>query len=70
MNDCALSCLLKKSKCKEKKCRMWIDYGEDLNCTLIAVNSHPGPMTLEETSKRFGLSIVRTKQIQDKALQK
>ena len=55
--------------CKEKKCRLWINYDEDLNCTLIATNKKSN-MTLAEVAKRLHLSIVRIKQIQDKALQK
>ena len=55
--------------CEEKKCRLWIDYNEDLNCTLIATNKKNN-MTLAEVAKRLHLSIVRIKQIQDKALQK
>jgi DNA-directed RNA polymerase sigma subunit (sigma70/sigma32) len=49
---------------------LWLDYKKDLNCTLIAVHNSKGPMSLEETAKRFSLSIVRIKQIQDKAVQK
>jgi len=45
---------------------MWMDYKEDLNCTLIAVEKH-GKMTLREVAKRMGVSFVRIKQIQDKA---
>jgi len=48
---------------------MWISYADDLNCTLIAVNKN-GKMTLAEAAKRLNLSIVRVKQIQDKAIQK
>ena len=70
MNNCAKNCILKKNECDKKSCRMWIDYKKDLNCTLIAVHNSKGPMTLEQTSKRFNLSLVRVKQIQDKALQK
>jgi len=70
MNSCAKDCILKKSKCDKRGCRMWIDYKEDLNCALVAVYNNKGPMTLEEVSKRFNLSVVRIKQIQDKALQK
>jgi len=40
-----------------------------LNCSLMSVQKH-GPMTLEETAKRLSLSIVRVKQLQDRALQK
>ena len=70
MNKCAKKCLLLKTACKQDGCRMWIDYEQDLNCTLIATKQHIGPMTLSEVSKRVQLSIVRVKQIQDKALQK
>jgi len=70
MNDCAKECISNKKKCERANCRLWVDYKKDLNCTLIAVHNNKGPMSLEETSKRFGLSIVRIKQIQDKAVQK
>tara|TARA_R110002167_G_scaffold58772_1_gene166514 strand:+ start:380 stop:556 length:177 start_codon:yes stop_codon:yes gene_type:complete len=49
---------------------MWIDYKDDLNCTLIAVGKSKDSMTLDEVSKRLNLSIVRVKQIQDKAVEK
>tara|TARA_B100001123_G_scaffold24231_1_gene26284 strand:+ start:1817 stop:1987 length:171 start_codon:yes stop_codon:yes gene_type:complete len=48
---------------------MWIDYEEDLNCTLVCVNNN-GPLTLREVAKREKLSFVRVKQIQDDAIQK
>ena len=70
MNNCAKECILNKNECGKKKCRMWINYKKDLNCTLIAIYNNKGPMTLEQASKRFDLSLVRIKQIQDKALQK
>jgi len=69
MIGCAKGCLEKQENCKEEKCRMWIDYGEDLNCTVISVKNNP-EMTLSEVSKRLDISLVRVKQIQDKALQK
>jgi len=52
-----------------KDCKHWIDYEKDLNCTLIAVESH-GAMTLREVSERLGISFVRVKQIQDRAIKK
>ena len=48
-----------------------INYPEDLNCTLIAINkNHTGELTLREVADRMGVSFVRIKQIQDQALQK
>jgi len=70
MKECAKNCILKNKACKIKDCRMWIDYGKDLNCTLITINKNKGSMTLDEVSKRMHLSIVRIKQIQDKAVEK
>jgi len=52
-----------------KDCKYWIKYEDDLNCTLIAVEKH-GSMTLREVSERLGISFVRVKQIQDKAVKK
>ena len=69
MRDCSKKCLLAATCCEEKECRMWIDYPEDNNCTLIAVDKH-GPMTLKEVAARHHISIVRAKQIRDQTLKK
>ena len=55
--------------CKEKACRYWIDYEEDNNCSLITVDKH-GRITLREVAERLGVSYVRIKQIEDKAILK
>ena len=51
MRDCAKECYLTKTICQNKECRLSIDYEEDLNCTIVAVQRH-GPMTLEEIGKK------------------
>ena len=58
-----------KVSCEIKDCRQWINYEEDLNCTIITVKKY-GPLTLREISDRLGISFVRVKQIQDKTLTK
>jgi hypothetical protein len=55
--------------CKETGCRYWIDYKEDNNCSLITVDKH-GRITLREVAERLGVSYVRIKQIEDKAILK
>jgi DNA-directed RNA polymerase sigma subunit (sigma70/sigma32) len=60
----------KKICCQEKKCRQWIDYKDDLNCVLRAVEKDNKGMTLREVAKRIGVSFVRIKQIEDCALKK
>ena len=55
--------------CDIKECRQWMDYEEDLNCAVVCANKN-GPLTLHETSARLGVSFVRIKQNQDRALQK
>jgi DNA-directed RNA polymerase sigma subunit (sigma70/sigma32) len=70
-----MKCLkdLKQNKkcCQKKDCRQWIDFEDDLNCTLeaIAKNEHAS-MTLREVGNRLGVSFVRIKQIEDAALKK
>ena len=69
MRKCKTGVILTNKPCQECKCRQWLDYEEDLNCTLIAVDKH-GPMTLREVGDRLGISFVRVKQLQDVALNK
>ena len=69
MRECAKKCVIAERDCREQSCRMWIDYPEDNNCTLIAVHKH-GPMTLKEVAARHHISIVRAKQIVDETLKK
>jgi DNA-directed RNA polymerase sigma subunit (sigma70/sigma32) len=69
MRKCATECYLKRVNCDQKECRLWLDHKEDQNCTLIAVEKN-GPMTLKEIALRHNISIVRVKQIADKALLK
>ena len=69
MRECAKNCSEKNAKCGQHDCRLWINYKKDLNCTLVAVDRNK-QMTLDEVSKRLGISLVRVKQIQDKAVQK
>ena len=69
MRKCKIGVILSNKPCEECKCRQWIDYKEDLNCTLVAVEKH-GPMTLREVGDRLGISFVRVKQLQDVALAK
>ena len=67
--DCKEECKLCSKECLSTECRNWIDYDQDLNCALIAVEKH-GSMTLHEVAKRMGVSFVRIKQIQDLAMGK
>ena len=69
MRDCAKDCYLATVSCLNEECRMYIEYEEDLNCTLVAIHKH-GSMTLEEIGKRHQVSTVRIKQILDSVLAK
>ncbi len=69
MRKCKIGVVLSNKPCEECKCRQWLDYKEDLNCTLVAVDRH-GPMTLREVGDRLGISFVRVKQLQDTAIAK
>lgn len=67
--ECAQSCLETGHKCNKEECRMWINYKEDQNCSLVAIYQN-GSMTLEEVAKRMGVSFVRVSQIEKQALKK
>ena len=69
MRKCMIDCINDKKACENKECRQWLDYEEDLNCTLIAVEKHD-TLTLREVADRMGVSFVRIKQIQDRAIEK
>ncbi len=69
MKSCCNCCIVNDVGCPIEDCRHWIDYEDDLNCSLIAVEKH-GTMTLREVSDRMGITFVRVKQIQDKSLKK
>jgi len=67
--ECDKICEMNNEPCQQKDCRQWIDYKEDLNCTLICANKN-GSLTLREVAKRMGISYVRVKQIEEAALKK
>jgi hypothetical protein len=55
--------------CRGDKSSCWIDYPEDDNCIYVAIKKN-GAMTLEQVSKRIGVSLVRISQIEKQALKK
>ena len=69
MKKCLEACKNLNTSCPVEDCRYWIDYEQDLNCTLESVNKNDA-MTLREVGDRLGLSYVRVKQIQDNVLNK
>jgi len=69
MSKCIETCRKLKTACPVEDCRQWINYEEDLNCTLESVRKNED-MTLRDVADRLGLSFVRVKQIQDQAVEK
>ena len=69
LRECSRKCIRKKKSCIEKECRLWQDFPEEYNCTLVSVYE-TGPMTLREVAEREHLSFARIKQIETKALRK
>tara|TARA_R110000824_G_scaffold70926_2_gene181826 strand:- start:776 stop:1093 length:318 start_codon:yes stop_codon:yes gene_type:complete len=66
---CFDACVDNNVSCPVKDCRYWIDYEEDLNCTIVCANDN-GALSLREISDRMGVSFVRIKQIQDLTVSK
>mgnify|MGYP003154043815 FL=1 len=69
LRECSRKCMKRKKQCKDTGCRLWQDYPEEYNCTLVSVYEH-GSMTLREVAEREHLSFARIKQIETKALKK
>ena len=69
MKECLEICKQLKCSCPVKECKSWIDYEDEYNCMHEAIERN-GAMTLREVAERMGVSFVRIKQIEDKALVK
>lgn len=67
--DCAKECLNSGQSCSKHGCRMWINFEEEQNCSLVSIYQN-GPMTLEEVGKRLDVSFVRVSQIEKQAVKK
>lgn len=66
---CSRRCKELDVECPHQDCRLWIDFKEELNCTLISIYEI-GPMTLRQIAERSGISFARVKQIETKAVLK
>ncbi len=66
---CSRKCMELKTACPNEECRLWIDFKNEYNCTLISIYEN-GPMTLREIAERSGISFARVKQIETKAVGK
>ena len=69
MKDCSHECLEKNYNCDRTECRMWIDFEDDCNFSLISIYKH-GALTLEQVGERIGVSFVRVRQIEQLAMEK
>lgn len=59
-----------KNKCGNKKCRYWINYPEDLNCTHLAIYKNKEGMNLKEIGKRIDITGQRVLQIEKESIKK
>jgi hypothetical protein len=69
LRECSKCCIKNKVSCPVEDCENWLDYEDDLNCMQIAIKKNK-TMTLREIAERLGLSFVRVKQIQDRAIKR
>ena len=54
--------------CLKKECKYWVDYPDNLNCTMLMANN--GPKTLQEIGEIFGVTRMRICQIEKSVLNK
>ena len=69
MTDCKKILEEESEICSCQGCSLWIEYEEDCNCINVSIKKH-GRLTLQQVGHRLGVSHVRIKQIQDRALKK
>lgn len=69
MKKCSLKCIELQTECPNEDCRYWVNHKDNLNCTFVAIDNN-GEMDLRTVGDIMGVSFVRIKQIQDKAIQK
>ena len=69
MKKCSKICQENNVECPNTDCRYWVDHQNSLNCTFIAIDNN-GEMDLRTIGDIMGVSFVRIKQIQDKAIVK
>jgi|TARA_B100000886_G_C20402278_1_gene483140 hypothetical protein len=67
LRACSRKCIELETECPCTECRLWIDYPDEKNCSLISINENDS-MTLREVGERLGISFARVKQIEQKAL--
>tara|TARA_R100000005_G_C4997821_1_gene204524 strand:+ start:2198 stop:2509 length:312 start_codon:yes stop_codon:yes gene_type:complete len=76
LKECTKYCIKNNVSCPKENsdCRHWINYEDDYNCVLRAIDKslhdEDRALTLQEVGERLNLSFVRIKQIETKALQK
>jgi hypothetical protein len=64
-----MECMDAGKACQKSDCRLFIEYEEEYNCSLISIYEN-GSMTLRQVGDRIGVSFARIKQIEAKALKK
>ena len=69
LRSCSRKCMELNVQCPVTDCRLWIDYPDEKNCTLVSIYIN-GNMTLRQVAERSGISFARVKQIESKALEK
>jgi hypothetical protein len=68
--ECVSACEAYDVSCPNSDCKNWMDFEEDLNCALVAVDKNPEGLTLREIGDRLGISFVRVCQIEKSAVRK
>lgn len=66
---CSRKCVELNIECPCTDCRLWVNFPDEKNCSLISIHENDG-MTLREIGERLEISFARVKQIEQKAIEK
>jgi len=69
LKHCSRKCREMEQACPVSECRLWIDFEEEHNCSLVSIYEN-GSMTLRQVGERLGISFARVKQLETRALLK
>ena len=69
LRDCCKACQEYNYPCPCDDCKQWMNYEEDLNCCLVAIEKN-GPMSPREVAKRLKMTVLEVKKVEEIASQK
>ena len=69
MKNCLRNCKIEERACSEERCRYWIDYESELNCTFESINIH-GVLSVKQISERLQIPLHKVRSLEKSGIKK